>query len=288
MLKFLLFLRRIHVVLLFVVLEALAIGFFVRSNLYYKARFAGISSAITHNVYQQVDRIQSYFGLRKENQRLVSEIAALRGQLGSYRAQSPVLFDSLASLRYYDYRTARVINNKITKRENYLTIDQGSLDGIEPDMALLTDQGIVGYVVRCSDHYSVAISILNTQEFRTSGRIKGSEYFGSVYWDGASYREVILDEVPKYASLAVGDTVVTTDYSYIFPPDQPIGRVSSFELINGTFFKARVELFADMGCLRHVYAVRYRDQQERRLLEQGIEGARLAHPQESSNRQQLP
>lgn len=277
MLKLLLFLKRIHYVLLFIALEAIAVSVFLHSNVYQKARIAGASDRLVSGVYDKLADVSGYFGLRAENERLVGELARLRSQMSAHLHADTILgrVDSVAALRYYEYQPARVIRNSISKRQNYLTIDRGALDGVEPEMALITDDGIVGYVVHCSDHFSVAVSILNTEEFRTSGCIKGSDFAGSIYWDGLSHREVILDEIPKYADMEVGDTVVTTCYSYIFPPDQPIGTVESFEMVNGTFYKVRVKLFADLARVRHVYVVRYLEQEERRALETTVGNAEV-------------
>lgn len=276
LLKLLLFLKRIHFGLLFIALEAIAIGIFLHGNVYQKAKIAGASNRLVSGVYDKIADINGYFGLRTENERLVAEIARLRSQLSARQAADTLgEADSLPSLQYYQYQPARVIRNSISKRENYLTIDRGTVDGVEPEMALVSEDGIVGYVVHCSDHFAVAVSLLNTKEFKSSGCIKGSDFAGSIYWDGMNHREVILDEIPKYAELKVGDTVVTTNYSYIFPPDQPIGTVESFEMVNGTFYKVRVKLFADLARVRHVYVVRYLEQEERRALESTVGNAEI-------------
>ena len=115
---------------------------------------------------------------------------------------------------------------------------------MRPDMALVAEGGIAGYIVGCSDRFSVCLSVLN-RNFRTSGKIKGDDYFGSVYWDGTSYRHLTLSEIPKYAQIHAGDTIVTTAHSSIFPPDLTIGTVESFELNNATYYDV------ERGCTRH-------------------------------------
>lgn len=282
MLKLLLFLKRIHYVLLFIALEAIAIGVFLHGNIYQKARIAGASDRLVSGIYDKIADVRGYFGLRAENDRLVAENARLKSQLSTrlYADSLPARADSSTGLQYYQYQPARVVRNSIGKRQNYLTVDRGKLDGIEPEMALVSDDGIVGYVIHCSDHFAVAVSILNTEEFRTSGCIKGSDFAGSIYWDGLSHREVVLDEIPKYAEMKVGDTVVTTHYSYIFPPELPIGTVASFEMVNGTFYKVRVRLFADLARIRYLYAVRYLEQEERRALESTVGNAEVGALQE--------
>lgn len=140
---------------------------------------------------------------------------------------------------------------------------------MRPDMALVAEGGIAGYIVGCSDRFSVCLSVLN-RNFRTSGKIKGGDYFGSVYWDGTSYRHLTLSEIPKYAQIHAGDTIVTTAHSSIFPPDLTIGTVESFELNNATYYDVKVRLHTDIAALNNVLAVRYLDADERGALEQSV------------------
>ncbi|MEG3048061.1 MAG: rod shape-determining protein MreC, partial [Mucinivorans sp.] len=149
-------------------------------------------------------------------------------------------------------------------------ITGGTSAGIEPDMALFNASGIVGYVLYCSEHFAVATSVLNYSIFRTSGRIKGSDFKGSISWNGDDYRVVDFDEVPKYSNIAVGDTILTTESSNIFPDGLPIGTVRSFELTNGTFYKAKVTLLADLSRLSELYVVKLPMHDERRLLEEQV------------------
>lgn len=256
--------------ILFLVLEAVAISFFVGGNAYQRARIINASNVVTSSVYERVSSISRYFGLVKQNEILMNEVVSLREQLSRVRFAQ----DSLADGHDVDklalgetYTVARVVNNSITKRDNFIVIDKGLKDGMQRDMALVNDLGIVGYLLDCSDNYSVAISLLNASDFRTSGRIKGSDFTGSISWNGLSHRTVELTQVPKYAGIKRGDTIVTTDYSNIFPSDLPIGRVSDFEMTDGAFYNARVELFADMSTLRHVYVIKLPRQQERDSLE---------------------
>lgn len=283
MIKFLLFLRKIHFVILFLVLEAVAISFFVGGNAYQRARIINASNAVTYVVYERVSGVSRYFGLIGQNEILMSEVASLRQRLSVAEAVAASgegfetgfgVVDTTGGLRtnvllgpVTEYQVARVINNSITKRDNYIVVDKGRKNGIEPDMALVSDLGVVGYVVDCSDNYAVALSVLNTSDFKTSGRIKGSDFTGTISWNGLSHRTVELTQVPKYANIKRGDTIVTTDYSNIFPPDLPIGRISDFEMTDGAFYNARVELFADMSTLKYVYLVKLPRHAERDSLE---------------------
>jgi rod shape-determining protein MreC len=270
MVRFILFLKKISFILLFFAIEAVALRYLSNSSEYNQAKVIRASYLLTGDVYAGIAAARHFFSLGWENRQLTDEVARLREQLQFYRQQADTLpvdssrMDSVG-LRYA-YTAARVNNNSIYRRENYITIDKGTLDGVRAEMALLSNGAIVGYVLNCSDHFSVAISILNT-DFRTSGRIQGEDYFGSIFWDGLRSDEVVLSEIPKYAPIAVGDTIVTTDYSSYFPPGLLIGTVRSFELVNGTYYDARIQLSADVAALRYVVLADYLDREEKLELE---------------------
>ena len=157
----------------------------------------------------------------------------------------------------------------IIRQENYITLNRGVEDGLQPDMAVVADRGIAGYVMNCSDHFAVCMSVLN-RGFKTSGKIKGTDYFGSVSWDGASYEYVMLTEIAKYAQIHVGDTIVTTSHSSRFPPGLMIGTVADFELNNATYYDVRVKLHTDIAALNNVVVIKYLDAEERETLENDV------------------
>lgn len=271
MIRLILFLKKISFFLLFVAIEVVALRYFLNSSDYNQALSVAAANYLTGDVYAGITSVRRFVSLGGENRRLNDEVAALRQELQHWRTLADTLPapDSLppdtTGLRYV-FGTARVVNNSIFKSENYITLDRGARDGVRPEMAVLSNGAIVGYVLNSSDRFSVAISILNTR-FRTSGRIAGEDYFGSIFWDGARTDEVVLSEIPKYAPIAEGDTIVTTDYSSFFPPGLNIGTVRSFELVNGTYYDARVKLLADVASLRYVVLADYLDRDEKLELE---------------------
>ncbi len=280
MYRFFLFLRRIVFILLFIAIEGFSVRYFVHSSGYNGAKAVSVSNFFVGDIYAGIQRVKHYFSLGRENRLLNEEVARLRERLQGYElplaeasedADSLVLRDTLDRPLFsadipYIYSTARVVNNSISGARNLITLEGGSRDGVRPDMAVVSDGAVAGYVVSVSNRFAVAVSILSTR-FRTSGRIAGSDYFGSVHWDARAADEAILSEVPKYAPIAVGDTIVTTDYSSYFPPGLRIGTVRSFELVNDTYYDARIALFADMAALNHVVLIDYADRAEKIDLE---------------------
>lgn len=283
MFKFFLFIKKIHFVLIFIVLEGFALHYYANSTSYTKAKLITASNYVVGGIYSQLSGLNSYFHLKKENVSLTEKIAELENELERYRhpvytagadssALQIMIGDTVSAPEnrpQYAYSQARVINNSIIRQENYITLDKGVDAGLQPDMALISDGGIAGYVIGCSEHFSVCMSILN-RDFKTSGKIKGTDYFGSVTWDGTSYEYLKLSEVAKYATLQKGDTIVTTSHSSRFPPEIMIGTVESFELNNATYYDVRVKIHTDMAALNNVLVVKYLDAEERETLENSM------------------
>ncbi|MBE5033902.1 rod shape-determining protein MreC [Gallalistipes aquisgranensis] len=275
MIKLVLFLKKIYVLLLFIVLEFLALHYYANSTSYTKAKLLTASNGVVGGVYGFFSDVNHYFTLKRDNRLLLDEVTELRNRLAAYEGPDSALVRKTpeGELNAYLYASARVVNNSITRQENYLTLNKGLRDGVEADMAVLSPEGcMVGYVLSCSDRFAVCMSVLN-RNFRTSGKIKGENYFGSIYWDGLDHQYVILTEIPKYAELSRGDTIVTTDYSSIFPPDMMIGTVEEWTLNNATFYDVKVRLAARIPALTDVLLVKYMDGAERTALEQEARSA---------------
>lgn len=272
--RLILFLKKIYVLLLFVVIEIVAINVYADSTPYTRAKLLTVSGSMTAGVNKSISGVTGYFGLRRENAVLTERISELQNRLELLQENagdadaSGIGVDGLEAAAY-EYSACAVVNNSVTRQENHIIIDKGGRDGIKPNMALITPEGtIAGYVLEAGKNFSVAISVLNIN-FRTGGKIKGKDYFGSVWWDGADQSFVTLSEIPKYAAIEKGDTIVT-GYSSIFPPDIMIGTVESYELNTSSYYDVKVRLGTRMGGLRNLLVVNYADIQERLLLEEGL------------------
>ncbi len=265
-----LFIKLIYVPLVFIILEIAAINHYAGSTSYTRAKILGTSNAAMGGVYKTASNIKHYFSLNKENRALTAELTELHNEFEAYKAANPPAEDMpeipASEAAKYFYKSANVINNTIALRENFLTIDKGTLDGVEANMAVITPEGtVVGIVQACSEKYSVCMSILN-EKFRTAGLIKGSDHFGSILWDGTSADIVRLTEVSKYAEIAPGDTIVT-GHSSIFPSDIVIGTVESWKMVADSYFDIEVRLARPLTSANKVLLVRYADQLERMMLE---------------------
>lgn len=263
------FLRRSYVTLLFVVFEVIAIGFYSRSTYYTQATILARANAVTGGVAGALTDVGGYFSLAKENRALTERVAELEQRLAYYGG----LVDTVATIDIselqYEFMPARVVSNSINRTRNFITLNKGLRDGVMNDMAVLSPSGeAVGYILDCSERYSVALSILNTS-FRTGCKIKGDGYSGSLEWNGGSPYEATMRELSKYAQIEVGAEVVTTGVSHYFPSDMLIGWVESFELDDSkTYYNAKVRLAADFTNLHNVVLVKYIERGEVVGLEQ--------------------
>ena len=161
-----------------------------------------------------------------------------------------------------DIIVSKVIHNSYNVYENYLTLNSGQLQGVKPDMGVVNSLGIVGIIDNTSPHYSTVISILNKKSL-INAKIKKSNHFGSLIWDGKSTGFVQLIDVPRLAAIRKGDTIVTGGQSVIFPENINIGTIEKIYIDNQTnFYTLDIKLFNDMTNLGHVYIIKSKDREE--------------------------
>lgn len=264
------FLIQYHFAVLFVILQLIAFILIVVYNPYQRASFINSSNTVTSFVYERSSNVIEYFSLKRTNRVLSEENAFLKSRLPESYQLSPdykrIVSDSLKSKQYI-YRSGKVINNSVTRKFNFLTIDKGNKDSIKREMGVICADGVVGIINNTSKQYSTAISLLNTR-LRISAKIKESEFFGSVEWSGRSYEYVQLNEIPLHANVRPGDIVVTSGYSAIFPEGITIGVVEKVNLEEGdSFFRISVKLSVDFKDITFVEMVENRNRYEQTELE---------------------
>ena len=233
--------------LLFLVLEIFSFWLLASHTYYQSSKFENITRNITGFTSRKIDNINQYLYLHESNQRLAQENLDLRNKLAQVTSKldREVLseVDSIEKTQFI-FSPAKIVNNSVNKQYNYLTLNVGSNSGVEREMGVITSNGIVGIVAGVSGNYSTVISLLNV-DLKISAKLKKSNHFGSLYWDGRNYREVILSDIPQHVPISVGDTVVTSGFSSIFPSEVNIGTIKSFDSKGSNFHTIRVLLFID-------------------------------------------
>jgi rod shape-determining protein MreC len=234
-----------------------------------------VSSAnfLTGGVYAKMNDVSEYLNLKEQNQELANENARLKMLLFNVSDSIAVKkFDSIKGVSKTDLIVSKVIHNSYNVFENYLTINSGSAAGIKPDMGVVNSSGIIGIVDNVSKNYATVISILNVKS-QINAKIKKSNHFGSLIWNGKSTGYVQLIDVPRLASVRKGDTIVTGGQSVIFPENIGIGTIDKIYIDNETnYYTINVKLFNDMTNLGHVYIIKSKDRDEIMNLEKETKG----------------
>lgn len=267
---FIRFIIRYHLFFLFLFFETISFYLLVNYNHHHNQTFVNSSSKFAAGVLEISSNFTDYFSLKRANEELSRENAFLRTQLPeniyTLSESAPASRQVQDSIDYL-YRPAKVINNSINKFHNYITINKGSNQGIQPQMGVISARGLVGVVRHVSPNYATVISLLNTQ-LKISARLRETNHFGSLEWDGRSYRHAILNEIPGHAKISIGDAVVTSGYSALFPEDILIGTIEDFELNEGEgFYVIKVRLSIDFKNLTYIETVEKKTRNEQQELE---------------------
>lgn len=274
------FLLRNHAFLLFLFLEVVSLVLVFNYNSFQKSKFLNSSNHVSASFYSSVNSVSQYFDLARVNKQLAEENATLRTQMQQRLSNSDIVSDSICyDLTGMDttflFTPARVINNSVNKQQNYITLNKGSKDGIRPDQGILSPQGIVGVVTSVSESYATGLSLLNPR-WNISAKLKKSGFYGSLSWNGGNYQQVDLLEIPFHVELAVGDTIVTSGYSAIFPEGLLIGVVQEYTQPEGeNYYDIKVRLSTNFKSIRYVEVIENKKKDELENLENTIKDGQV-------------
>ncbi len=267
---------------LFILLEVISFALLFRFNNYQGSAFFTSSNQVAGMAYEAANNVTGYFHLKSINDDLVQKNVELELQMEHLRsALMELTSDSTGlermksdALKGYDIYRANVINNSLTHVDNYITLDKGENDGIRSEMGVINGSGVVGIVYHTSANYSVVIPILNSKS-SISCKIKQSDYFGFLKWDGGSSRYATVKDMPRHSLFSLGDTIVTSGHSAVFPGGIPIGTVEDIsDSHDGLSYLLKVKLFTDFGRLNDVRVIAQKGQDEQFELEQKVKGGR--------------
>lgn len=265
-----LFFLRYYAFFLFLALEALAIVLIVNNNSYHSASYFNSANNISAEVFEYVSNARSFVNLQSLNDSLAKENAELRNLLLSSPYSNKVNRVNVgdSTMRRYTYIEAKVINNSTNKRNNYITLDRGSLHGIREKMGVICGDGIVGTVKDVSEHFCTVISFLH-KDSKISAQLNSSKEYGSLVWEGRNPKFASLKDIPTHVKVKLGDSVSTTGFSQKFPKEVFIGRVIKCDLNSGdNFYNIQIALSTNFSTLRYVYIVEDNFAEELKSLEQ--------------------
>ncbi len=247
----------------FLILEVVSMVLLFQYNSYQGSAWFSSANAVTGKLYEWDANVETFFSLTKVNQELTQrnayleqEVQKLSDSLVNVTKDSSIYHrDQFALLRNYRLIPAKVVANSIDKPGNLMTIDKGSADGIHKDMGVISGMGVVGIVYLVAEHYAIVIPVLNTKS-NISCMIQNRGYFGYLRWKGGVSDLAYLEEVPRHAHFKLGDYVVTSGYSAVFPPGVRVGRILHvFNSADGLSYRVQLRLSTDFARLRDVCVI---------------------------------
>ena len=259
------FLKKYNYWFVFVILEVVSMLLMFQYNSYHGSVWFSSANYVTGLTYEADSKFSSFMSQGTVNQQLTQrnlmlerEVAILRSQLIDERMlrDSSYVYDGqMPLLNQYKLIPARVISNSINKADNFITIDKGRYDGVHEDMGVACGNGVVGVVYMASGHYAVVIPVLSTHS-NISCAIKGRCDFGYLHWNGGASKIACVDDIPRHADFEIGDTIVTSGYSSMFPAGILVGKVlKKGDSDDGLSYKLQISLSTDFGNLRDVCVI---------------------------------
>ena len=273
------FLIRYNYCFLFLLLEVVGFVLLIRFNRYQQSVCFTSANQVAGKVYEISGGILSYFHLKTVNEDLLDRnlwleqrVSLLEKTLHERGIDSARLYSleqaAMDSLRIFK---ANVIKNSLNRADNYITLDKGAREGIRPEMGVIDANGVVGIVYKTSAHYALVIPLLNSKS-SISCKILGSDYFGYMKWEGGDSRFAYLKDLPRHAEFNLGDTVVTSGYSAVFPEGVMVGTVDDMQdSHDGLSYLLKVKLATDFGKVSDVRIMARSGQAEEKELERSVE-----------------
>lgn len=244
---------------IFIFLEIAALNMLANNSVLQNIWLSNTAHKFMAKTWGYSESMKDYFSLPKENEELAKENFKLRRKIAAYENLMNENYAKIAASKIetkqgYEYIPAEIVKISRNKQHNYIIVNKGSEDGVTNKSGLITNKGVIGIVDAVDKHYSYAISFMNTQS-SISSRLHKEGPVGPLIWDGQSSSSAILKEIPLQSRFAPGDTVYTSGYSSIFPPDIPLGITGKSKIVNGSTYEINISLFQDFKRLKFVTIV---------------------------------
>ncbi|MBQ0060861.1 MAG: rod shape-determining protein MreC [Bacteroidales bacterium] len=273
----LLFLQKYNYWFLFLLLEVCSFILLFQYNRYQGSVYFTSANAVCGYINNLQSQVTSYFSLKEINSKLTEqniqlnlEVSQLRSQLDALRDSSTISPEMKSVLDTCRTVPASVISMTQDRKNNFLTINKGSSDGIRPEMGVVGGSGLVGVVFETTTHYSLVLPLLNTRS-SISCRIRNRGYLGNLKWDGDETRYAMLEDVPRHAYFRKGDYVETSGYSKTFPAGILAGRiVAVYDSEDGMSYQLKVKLSTDFELLRDVQVLQTSNDMELNTLQDRV------------------
>lgn len=243
---------------IFILLEIAAFALLSRSSTLQNIWINRASHRVMGSLWSGGESIRNHFSLEKQNAILSEENVRLNNELKRYsqidaqrREEGAAPVDLTAGFKYIPATIVKVSRNTA---HNYIILNKGSEDGVVPHSGIITPQGVVGIVDAVDKHYSYGLTLMNNN-VSVSSRVGDTGIVGPLVWDGRNSNGAYLKDIPLHYTVQPGDTIYTSGFSIIFPPDIPIGIAGQSKIADGSTQQVGVTLFQDFSALRYVTVV---------------------------------
>jgi rod shape-determining protein MreC len=203
-------------------------------------------------------------GVRAENRNLKARIEQLsleRVRISQDADQARRLQALLSFKEQFISKTlaAQVIGSSGSEVSRSVYIDKGESDGIKPDMAVITADGIVGKVLRVYGSTSLVL-LIDDQTSGVGAILDRSRTQGILR--GTPSGEVVLEKVMSDENVPPGELVLTSGGDGVFPKGLLVGRVTKVSPGSELFLNIRVRPAADLNRLEEVLVVTKIDERQ--------------------------
>jgi rod shape-determining protein MreC len=246
--------------ILFLLLEGISFYLIITFNDSQAKIYHNSVNVISGTMAGQASNIRSYFSLKEQNNILLKENAKLKSKLfnlaekqGTKPGDLPL---NVSENQIFNLISARVVNNSISLRNNFLSLNKGRKAGITENQGVIGENGVIGITKAVNDNYTTVMSIFNSQT-KISARIKDKGYFGSLVWsNNGDVRYMTLNDIPKHVPIKLGDKVETSGYSNLFPSGIMLGKIVGKKIPPGSStYELKVRLYQDMTKIKFAYVV---------------------------------
>lgn len=261
------FIKLNQFLLLFILIEGVSVTLLIQNNNYQSNKLIKFSTQYTSAIFDYKNSFSDYLALKETNDYLATENAKLYTllQKNEYFSDSSYL-----PSKNFNYISAKVINNSVKKRNNFITLNKGAKNGIKLGMGVITNEGVIGIVHSVSKNYSLVISILHHKS-ATGIFLKNNRHTAILKWKGFDYRTASISDLPIHVPLNIGDTITTNSYSNIYPEGINIGTIADFKKNKDDgFYTINIKLFEDFNSLKYVYVIHSNQSHEQLLLEENM------------------
>lgn len=275
------FLARHNHWFLFILLEVLSFVLLFHYNSYQGSVWFSSANAVSGKVFEWNASVTQYFSLVDVNKTLTERNIYLERQVEQLTEQlekagrDSTEIERMQTSVLKDCNTipAKVVSCSLNKLNNFITIDKGYADGVRKDMGVVCGTGVVGIVYLVSEHYSVLIPVLSSVS-NISCTIRSRGYFGYLHWKGGSPEEAYIDDIPRHARFKLGDVIVTSGYSSVFPPGIVVGKIKHvYNSANGLSYRLKITLSTDFGRLRDVCVINDKEMDRKLEILHAAEGS---------------